>query len=84
MVACAAALATTTYMRTHDITANVQARSEQIFAGLRAIQNDTENGGWMIEEVRGQGVSQKHFVMVSRLTVGSSWWRWSSRTPTRL
>lgn len=36
---------------------NVNARSEQIFAGLRAIQADTTNGGWMIEEVRGLGVS---------------------------
>ncbi|WRT64907.1 4-aminobutyrate transaminase [Kwoniella shivajii] len=56
VVACAAALATTRYMRTHDILGNVQARSEQIFKGLREIHADTENGGWMIEEVRGQGL----------------------------
>lgn len=43
-------------MRTHDILGNVNERSEQIFAGLRAIQADTANGGWMIEEVRGKGV----------------------------
>jgi 4-aminobutyrate aminotransferase len=43
-------------MRSHDILGNVQARSEQIFRGLRAIQADQDNGGWMIEEVRGQGV----------------------------
>jgi len=56
VVACAAALATTSYMRTHDVMGNVNARSEQIFAGLRAIQADTANGGWMIEEVRGLGL----------------------------
>ena len=44
-------------MRTHDIAANVNARSEQIFQGLKAIQEDTANGGWIIEEVRGKGVS---------------------------
>ncbi|RSH82893.1 hypothetical protein EHS25_005883 [Saitozyma podzolica] len=56
VVACAAALATTRYMRTHDIAANVNARSEQIFQGLKAIQEDTANGGWIIEEVRGKGL----------------------------
>ncbi|WWC59403.1 4-aminobutyrate transaminase [Kwoniella dejecticola CBS 10117] len=56
VVACAAALATTRYMRTHDILSHVNARSEQIFKGLREIQADTENGGWMIEEIRGQGL----------------------------
>lgn len=56
MVACAAALATTQYMRTHDILGNVQARSGQLFRGLRQIQEDEANGGWMIEEVRGKGV----------------------------
>lgn len=60
VVACAAALATTTYMRTHDVLGNVNARSDQIFAGLREIQVDTANGGWMIEEVRGKGVSPLH------------------------
>ncbi|OXG14841.1 4-aminobutyrate transaminase [Cryptococcus neoformans] len=56
VVACAAALATTQYMRTHDILGNVQARSEQLFRGLREIQEDEANGGWMIEEVRGKGL----------------------------
>lgn len=56
VVACAAALATTRYMRTHDILGNVQARSEQLFKGLREIQEDEANGGWMIEEVRGKGL----------------------------
>lgn len=56
-VACAAALATTRYMRTHDILANVRARSKQMFDGLRAIQADEAEGGWIIEEVRGLGVS---------------------------
>ncbi|OCF32130.1 4-aminobutyrate transaminase [Kwoniella heveanensis BCC8398] len=56
VVACAAALATTRYMRTHDILGNVQARSEQLFKGLRDIQADQANGGWMIEEVRGKGL----------------------------
>jgi len=56
VVACAAALATTRYMRSHDIIGNVNARSEEIFKGLNAIQADTENGGWMIEQVRGQGL----------------------------
>lgn len=57
VVACAAALATTKYMRTHDILGNVNERSEQIFKGLREIQADAANGGWIIEEIRGQGVS---------------------------
>lgn len=57
VVACAAGLATTRYIRTHDILGNVNARSEQVFKGLREIQADTANGGWLIEEVRGQGVS---------------------------
>ncbi|ODN76578.1 4-aminobutyrate transaminase [Cryptococcus amylolentus CBS 6039] len=56
VVACAAALATTRYMRSHDILGNVQVRSEQIFKGLREIQADEENGGWLIEEVRGKGL----------------------------
>jgi 4-aminobutyrate aminotransferase len=58
VVSCAAALATTTYMRTHDVLGNVNARSAQIFAGLRDIRADTANGGWMIEEIRGRGVSR--------------------------
>jgi 4-aminobutyrate aminotransferase len=61
VVACAAALATTTYMRTHDVLGNVNARSAQVFEGLRAIQADKANGGWMIEEVRGKGVSDGRF-----------------------
>jgi 4-aminobutyrate aminotransferase len=56
VVACAAALATTRYMRSHDILGNVRDRSEQIFKGLREIQADHNGGGWMIEEVRGKGV----------------------------
>ncbi|KAK4689731.1 hypothetical protein P7C73_g394, partial [Tremellales sp. Uapishka_1] len=56
VVACAAALATTRYMRTYDILGNVNDRAKQIFDGLRAIQADHENGGWMIEEVRGLGL----------------------------
>ncbi|WVR07886.1 hypothetical protein IAU60_004929 [Kwoniella sp. DSM 27419] len=56
VVACAAALATTRYMRSHDILGNVNARSEQLFKGLREIQADEANGGWMIEEVRGLGL----------------------------
>ncbi|WVQ99106.1 4-aminobutyrate transaminase [Kwoniella sp. CBS 9459] len=56
VVACAAALATTRYMRTHDVLGNIQARSEQLFSGLRAIQADQANGGWMIEEIRGKGL----------------------------
>ena len=56
VVACAAALATTKYMRTHDILGNVNARSDQVFKGLHAIAADTANGGWLIEEVRGQGL----------------------------
>jgi 4-aminobutyrate aminotransferase len=44
-------------MQTHDIIGNVTARSEQIFKGLHAIQKDVESGGWLIEEVRGLGVS---------------------------
>lgn len=44
-------------MRTHDILGNVNKRSEQIYKGLKAIQDDTANGGWLIEEVRGKGVS---------------------------
>lgn len=55
VVACAAALATTTYMRTHDVLGNVQARSKQVFEGLKRIQESED--GWIIEEVRGQGVS---------------------------
>jgi len=57
VVACAAALATVKYMRTHDILGNVNARSEQVFKGLRDIAADKKNGGWLIEEIRGQGVS---------------------------
>ena len=57
VVACAAALATTKYMRTHDVLGNVKARSEQVFKGLREIAADEANGGWLIEEIRGQGVS---------------------------
>jgi 4-aminobutyrate aminotransferase len=57
VVACAAALATTKYIRTHDILGNVNARSEQVFKGLREIAADSANGGWLIEEIRGQGVS---------------------------
>ncbi|KAK1922319.1 putative ornithine-oxo-acid aminotransferase [Papiliotrema laurentii] len=56
VVACAAALATTRYMRTHDVLANVNARAEQVFKGLREIQADKANGGWLIEEVRGSGL----------------------------
>ncbi|WVQ74668.1 4-aminobutyrate transaminase [Cryptococcus sp. DSM 104548] len=58
VVACAAALATTRYMRTHQssLLANVHARSEQLFEGLRDIQADEENGGWLIEEIRGKGL----------------------------
>jgi len=57
-VACAAALATTRFMRTHDVGGNVNARAAQIAAGLLAIQNDIANGGWIIEEVRVTGVSR--------------------------
>ena len=63
VVSCAAALATTRFMRSHDVLGNVQARSEQVFKALREIQADTKNGGWMIEDIRGQGVrpiSQHH------------------------
>lgn len=83
VVACAAALATTTYMRTHDVLGNVNARSKQVFDGLRAIQADQENGGWMIEEVRGKGVSCDT-VLQEECSSHSSWLRLNSRTPTRL
>ncbi|ORX39449.1 putative ornithine-oxo-acid aminotransferase [Kockovaella imperatae] len=56
VVACAAGVATTRYMRSHDMLGNVEARSKQIFDGLRKIQEDVENGGWMIEEIRGKGL----------------------------
>lgn len=58
-------------MRSHDILGNVNARSEQIFAGLRAIQADVQNGGWLIEEVRGKGVStpEVHLLMFITDTV---------------
>ena len=60
VVVCAAALATTRYMRSHDVSGNVECRSNQIFDGLRDIQADEVNGGWMIEEIRGKGVSTRH------------------------
>lgn len=56
-VACAAALATTRYMRSHDILGNVQTTSKKIMDGLKDMQADVANGGWIIEEVRGLGVS---------------------------
>jgi 4-aminobutyrate aminotransferase len=58
VVACAAAVATTTFLRTHDVLGNVEARSKQVFEGLKRIQ-DSEDG-WIIEEVRGQGVRSLH------------------------
>ena len=60
VVACAAALATTRYMRSHDVLGNVECRSKQAFDGFRDIQADEVNGGWMIEEIRGKGVSTRH------------------------
>lgn len=56
VVACAAALATTTYMRTHDILGNVNARGKQVEEGLRKIQESED--GWIIEEIRVKGVSR--------------------------
>jgi len=55
-VACAAGVATTRYMRSHDMSGNVNARSKQVFDGLRKIQADVANGGWIIEQVRGLGL----------------------------
>lgn len=52
-------------MRTYDVLGNVNARSEQIFKGLREIKADTANGGWMIEEVRGLGVSHKSGIILT-------------------
>lgn len=56
-VACAAALATSRFMQSNDVIGNVQARSKQFFAGLRAIQKDEAAGGWLISDIRGLGVS---------------------------
>lgn len=57
-VACAAALATTKYMVQTDVLGNVQRRGEQLAQGLRDIVADKENGGDIIAEVRGTGVSR--------------------------
>jgi hypothetical protein len=56
-VACAAAVATTSYIVSQDVVANVNERSKQLFEGLLKIQADVKNGGWLIAEVRGVGVS---------------------------
>lgn len=69
-VACAAALATTKYMVQMDVLGNVRRRGEQLAQGLRDIAADTENGGNIIAEVRGTGVS--------------SFCRLASPTPSRL
>ena len=45
-------------MQSNDVLGNVQARSEQFFAGLRAIQKDEEAGGWLISDIRGLGVGR--------------------------
>ncbi|PWN86891.1 putative ornithine-oxo-acid aminotransferase [Acaromyces ingoldii] len=52
-VACAAALATTRYMQRHDVLANVNARSAQLFAGLRTLQSELPD---VIVDVRGAGL----------------------------
>lgn len=67
-VSCAAAVATTDVMMQTDLLSNVKSRSDQIFAGLRAIAADEKNGGWMIAEVRGIGVSRNS----SRTSVDNS------------
>ena len=59
-MACTAALATTRHMRSHDVLGIVECRSKQIFDGLRDIFADEVNVGWMIEEIRGKGVSTRH------------------------
>ncbi|WOO86007.1 4-aminobutyrate aminotransferase GabT [Vanrija pseudolonga] len=53
-VACAAGVATTKYMATHDIAGNVNARAEQARKGLMAIADGP--GGSIIEEVRVTGL----------------------------
>lgn len=68
-VACAAGVATTKYMATHDIGGNVNARAEQARKGLLAIA--AGEGGSIIEEVRVTGVSG-HKARQEELTPRSS------------
>jgi 4-aminobutyrate aminotransferase-like enzyme len=61
-------VATTNYLVQNNIIEAVNARSKQLFKGLRKIQSDVNNGGWLIAEIRGVGVSvlTLKFVWISK------------------
>ncbi|WOO80277.1 putative 4-aminobutyrate aminotransferase [Vanrija pseudolonga] len=54
VVACAAALATTRFMRSHDLGSAVLARAEQVRKGLEEIK--ASKAGWIIEDIRVTGL----------------------------